>query len=157
MPTPTYTPLANITLASAASSVTFSSIPATYRDLILVLNGVESANQYIAVRFNSDTGSNYSYVRMIDGPASASGTETFGRLGAGNPTTRFMVIAEIMDYSATNKHKTWLTRTDIPANAVGAIAGRWANTSAITSINVLTTTADTYSIGTTFALYGIVS
>ena len=157
MPTPTYTALANITLGTAASSITFSSIPATYRDLVLVVNGTESANQYIAVRYNSDTGSNYSYVRMTDGPASASGTETFGRLGVGNPMDRFLVIAQIMDYSATDKHKTWLSRSNIPANFVGAIAGRWANTAAITSVNVLTTTADTYAIGTTFALYGIAS
>jgi hypothetical protein len=157
MPTPTYTPLANVTLASAASSVVFSSIPATYRDLIVVITGTENANQYIAVRYNSDTGSNYSYVRMTDGPASASGTETFGRFGIGNPTFRFLVIAQIMDYSATDKHKTWLVRSNIPQDYVGAQAGRWANTAAITSVNVLTTTADTFAIGTTFALYGIAS
>jgi hypothetical protein len=157
MPTPTYTPLATVTLASATASVVFSSIPATYRDLILIVNGTENANQYIAVRYNSDTGSNYSYVRMTDGPASASGTESFGRLGVGDPTARFLVITQIMDYSATDKHKTWLSRSNIPANFVGAIAGRWANTGAITSVNVLTTTADTYAIGTTFSLYAVIS
>lgn len=157
MPTPTYTPVANVTLASAASSIVFSNIPATYRDLILVVNGTQSANQYVAVRYNSDAGSNYTYIRMTDGPASASGTESFGRLGVGNPQDRFLVVANIMDYSATNQHKTWLSRSNIPANFVGAIAGRWANTAAITSVNVLTTTADTYAIGTTFSLYGVIA
>lgn len=157
MPTPTYDLISSTTLAAASSSVVFDSLPQTYRDMIVVITGTENANQYIAVRYNSDTGSNYSYVRMTDGPASASGTETFGRFGTGNPTYRFLVIAQVMDYSATDKHKTWLVRSNIAQDYVAAQAGRWANTSAITSMNVLTTTADTFAIGTTFNLYGIAS
>jgi hypothetical protein len=57
MPTPTYTPLATVTLGTTAASVTFSSIPATYRDLIFVLSGLGgSAN--ITLRYNGDSGSN---------------------------------------------------------------------------------------------------
>ena len=44
MPTPTYTPLATVTLGTSAASVTFSSIPATYRDLILIFDGTGSGS-----------------------------------------------------------------------------------------------------------------
>ena len=155
----TYTPIATTTLGSAASSYTFSSIPSTYTDLILVINGTESANQYIAVRFNSDSGSNYSFTRISgDGTSAASArasNETFGRLGIGNPTNQFVVIGQFQNYSNSTTYKTWLSRSSIAADYVGAIVGLWRSTSAITSIQILTTTADTFSIGTTFTLYGI--
>lgn len=155
----TYTPIARQTLNSNTATVTFSSIPATYTDLILVSEGTQSANQYIAVRFNSDTGANYSFTRLSgDGTnaASARGTsETFGRLGIGNPVNRFLVIGQFLNYSNATTYKTWLSRSNIPADYVGALVGLWRNTAAITSIQVLTTTADTFQTGTTFTLYGI--
>jgi hypothetical protein len=55
-------PLANITLGSAAASVTFSSIVGTYRDLLLVSQLGHVSNNDIRIRFNSDTGSNYNMV-----------------------------------------------------------------------------------------------
>jgi hypothetical protein len=64
MPTPTYIPLATVTLGSADSSVTFSSIPATYRDLILVLNGTRSTTSGVRARANADAGANYPMVYM---------------------------------------------------------------------------------------------
>jgi len=57
----TYTPIATNTLASVSTGVTFSSIPSTYTDLVLVINyrldgtGTGAAG---ALRFNSDSGSN---------------------------------------------------------------------------------------------------
>ena len=57
----TYTPIATQTLGSAAASVTFSSIPQGYTDLVLVDN-VKSASgagdSELDVRFNGDSGSN---------------------------------------------------------------------------------------------------
>ena len=61
MPTPTYTPLANVTLGAAASSVTVGSIPATYRDVICVVVAEGSTTLQGRIRLNSDTGSAYSY------------------------------------------------------------------------------------------------
>jgi len=52
----TYTPIATQTLSSAVTSVTFSSIPQTYTDLILVMNVTNSsATVYKALQFNTDT------------------------------------------------------------------------------------------------------
>ena len=63
MATPTYIALATTTLSSAVGSVTFSSIPAGYRDLVLVAEGLTSgATSNVRMQFNSDTGNNYSLV-----------------------------------------------------------------------------------------------
>jgi hypothetical protein len=158
MPTPTYTALANITLGSSASSVTFSSIPATYRDLVVVVDGTISAGggELVFVNFNGDTTSgNYSAVTAVgDGSAASSGTSP-RRFGLHYPA-RSSTIASIMDYSATDKHKTYLSRSGSAANALEMDAGRWANTAAITSVKILVD-ANAFASGTSFALYGIAS
>jgi hypothetical protein len=159
MPTPTYTSLATITLGSSASSVTFSSIPATYRDLVLVVNGTLTDNTNIRVRFNGDTGSNYSFVYAggtSSGPESAALTFAFALVGDFG-TSQSTVIGQIMDYSATDKHKTVLGRGNrFSTEAVQMTANRWANTSAITSI-VVFPGLGSMNTGTTLSLYGIAS
>jgi hypothetical protein len=166
MPTATYTPLATVTLGSSASSVSFSSIPASYRDLIIVTNilspTVDGCD--FALRVNGDTGTNYSYVRMYGGSAatgsdsSASATNISGGFGLGNNTTTpAPVTIQIMDYSATDKHKTFLTRlNDMGRSWSAAFASRWANTSAVTSVQVLTT-VNNFAAGSTFSLYGVIA
>lgn len=161
MPTPTYFPLANITLGSSASSVTFSSIPATYRDLVLIYYGLGStADAGHRVEVNGDTGNNYSVVRMAGGPSSvvssSATTNYFPLLYSASPQNG-MAILQIMDYSATDKHKTALTRANhISQSTVEALASRWANTAAITSLKILQSSG-TLQSGTTIALYGIAS
>ena len=160
MPTPTYTPLATVTLGSTASSVTFSSIPATYRDLIVVWDGTISSpsSTTISFRFNGDTGANYSSVYMFgSGASTASGTNLPNGMafqqGAGGVIN---AIATVMDYSATDKHKTWLSRSNSTADLVMAWAGRWANTAAITSV-ALIPSSSTFASGNTFSLYGVIA
>ena len=161
MPTPTYTALATVTLGSSASSVTFSSIPATYRDLILVANGtIGLSSDNVILRFNSDSGSNYSNVVMVGfGTSSvesaASTTTSIVRATAGN--IQSTNIWNIMDYSATDKHKTVLSRSGTNSStSVSAAAERWANTAAITSIYVAALST-TLSAGHTFSLYGVIA
>lgn len=157
--TKTYTPLANVTLASTATSITFSSIPATYRDLVLVVNGKATAAASLRIRFNGDTGNNYNWVRMIGEAGGAfSDFSTSGNfLDGGNPSTTegYMSITQFIDYSATDKHKTTLHRINFPATTHTLTnVGRWANTAAINSIQVYN---PTFAVGFTAALYGIVS
>jgi len=164
MPTATYIALANITLTGSDGEVTFSSIPATYRDLVVVIEGTSSNSNMWGYRFNGDTGSNYSYVLMQNWAAngnnveSLSGTTTYALSGwqIDFGTRRTAAVTHIMDYSATDKHKTLLTRGVTAGQNVAAHANRWANTNAITSVSVITTVG-TFNSGTTFALYGIVS
>ena len=162
MPTPTYTPLATVTLGGTASSVTFSSIPATYRDLIVVYNFLGSTSAFTNFIVNSDSTANKGRVSMIGGltPFSAS-SSTDGDFYTGvlNTTNRTSGVVQLMDYSATDKHKTFLARWGEFQSSdqfVNAYAYRWPSTSAITSINFRTSSGN-FAIGATFNLYGIVS
>jgi hypothetical protein len=162
MPTPTYTALATVTLGSSASSVTFSSIPATYRDLVLVHAGTSSNGSLnsLLLRFNGDSGSNYTLVYMEGNGSSAnSGTGSGTGVNAGftvsSPVSNN--ITQIMDYSATDKHKTVLSRKNTSSSNANAQASRWANTAAITSIVCTVDSGATFSTGSTFNLYGIAS
>ena len=167
MATPTYDLLDSTTLASSASSVTFSSISQDYRDLILVVQfaspGTSGSALYAGVRLNGDTGSNYSYVFMNgDGSSSTSGSGTAPYFFFTPALTvfddSFIGIMHLMDYSATDKHTTALSRHNAANGKVGAVASRWSNTSAVTSVTVSTSalggTFD-YPIGSSFYLYGI--
>lgn len=165
MPTNTYTPLATLTLTSPDNSITFSNIPGTYRDLIFtVSHKVDSSataeDWYF--RFNGDSGSNYSFVRMFGNGSSASSTSGSGTYANNfiDDTTNFSsYVIQIMDYSATDKHKTFLVRENLATLQVSARAGRWASTAAINSIAITSADfgADNFSIGSTFSLYGIAS
>lgn len=159
MPKKTYTQINSVTLASSASSVTFSNIPATYRDLILVSNNLGTANNTgSVVRFNGDSGSNYSRVFMYGtGSVSSSGADTSTSMNLVFPRTTVGVFQlQIMDYSATDKHKTVLNRTDTSEYVVWASAGRWASTSALTSI-YLAPESGSWATGATFNLYGVIA
>jgi len=167
MATPTYTPLATITLSSAESSVTFSSIPQTYRDLIVSVAGTGTANAAYYLRVNGDSGSNYNTVGM---KARSSGPESYADatqaqvyvVGNGWGTGGwFNSQIQLLDYSATDKHKSMLIRNGNYDNSyasptVVGVAARWANNSAISSIYFSTNTS-TFAVGTTFSLFGIAS
>jgi hypothetical protein len=164
MPTPTYTPMATVTLSSSASSVTFSSIPATYRDLILVYAASYSTSGDIVtlMRFNSDSGSNYSSVRMYgNGSTTTSDTNPAGTsaIDAGFLNQNISsTIQQIMDYSATDKHKTVLSRHTLTGTGfVLAQAARWANTSALTGISLEPQSGRSFASGSTFSLYGVIA
>jgi len=159
LPTGTYQPLATVTLGSSASSVTFSSIPSTYKDLILTIVGTSSEITSIRIRPNGDTGANFSHVVMRgNGSAtdSYSSSNSTAFLQAALTTVQANNIVQIMDYSATDKHKTALVRQNLSSLQVIAGAERWANTSAITSL-VISTVSGTFSTACVFNLYGIVS
>jgi hypothetical protein len=160
-----YTALANVTLGSAVLSVTFSSINQGFRDLVVVISGRETAtsgNNNSYLRFNTDSGSNYSMVRMSGSGSGSGDSDTVsGVTVAGwafienSSTSNFTpIIYNIMDYSATDKHKTVLGRGAGASNFVSATASRWANTAAITSVEVRTSTTS-FVAGSTISLYGV--
>ena len=161
--TATYIALANYTVPSGTpTSITFSSIPATYRDLVLVIDGrgASGSESFYYCYFNSDTGANYSRVEMYGtGSTTASGTSSNLIPITLNATNTSTNLLNIMDYSATDKHKTVLYRN----NAIGATAqvlagaGRWASTNAINTIKLEGFSTAAFATGTTFALFGIVS
>ena len=158
----TYTPIATTTLGSAQAAYTFSSIPSTYTDLVLISSDVNAGADYAFIRFNSDSGANYSGT-LLDGSGSAASS---GRLtnGSGSPFANGIYIGQtvnaqntriinIMNYANTTTLKTVLTRSSL-TTFVSAYVGLWNNTAAITSIT-LTANGTTFSTGSTFTLYGI--
>jgi hypothetical protein len=159
-----FTVLGNTTLTTASASVTFSSIQGGYKDLVLVCNSrsLYTANNIddFVVQFNADTGSNYSTVYMVAYPGGVeSSTASNARVGwlqtsSGGNTSPGNQIAQITDYSATDKHKTFLGRTSSTDHSA-ATAARWANTAAITSIKVFGSRGSAFAIGSTFRLLGV--
>lgn len=164
MPTSTYTALAKVTLSSSDSSITFSSIPNTYRDIVIsmsIKNSSTSGGPFI--RFNSDTGNNYIMVQMandgVNTPLFNTGTTNYGWL---SPNSNFSstsfdnIEVNIFDYSTTDKQTTYLSRMDAPNSGVyhNALAVRWNSTAVINTIEVATT-ANAFAAGSTIGLFGI--
>ena len=157
----TYDPIATQTLGSAAASITFSSIPATYTDLFFVVNGNNvTAASYLFLRFNNDTGSNYSYTNMIgDGSATASQRQSsisLIRLNANQSGSTSIWKINVMNYSNTTTNKTMLSRFDFGGTSGGveAFVGLWRSTSAINRVDFIPNTGN-LAAGMTITLYGI--
>ena len=158
--TPTHVLLNQIELSSSASSVTFSNIPQGYGDLVLIVSGGTSgaSTTSVEIQFNGDTStSNYPMVCMQGGGdvgtyASFTVSRTFMAVGS----TSYTGIVHVMDYSATDKHKTILLRDNSPVQSdVRATAGRWSNTAAVTSIQLYDNSGETLDSGNVFSLYGV--
>jgi hypothetical protein len=152
--------LASITLQEASASVTFSSIPQNYQDLVLTFRASNSAAglTYSTIRVNGQTGSIYSRIIMAglanNTTLSLADTTTSLETGDLAPNEATFEIHQFMDYFATDKHKTVLYRTnDRNATIVAAGAGRIATTSPITTI-LVGTAASSFAAGSTFNLYG---
>lgn len=153
----TYEPIATTTLGSAASSVTFSSIPSTYTDLVLVSNyQLSTGDNFLIMRYNSDSGSNYSFTNVYgEGTAAASdrsSSQTSARIGFYGSNQSNSIVS-IMNYSDTTTYKTAVSRDNTNTYVVSRV-NLWRSTSAINSI-VITTASPNINSGSTFTLYGI--
>lgn len=159
----TYEPIQTTSLPSGGTSVTFSSIPQTYTDLILIINSIiASGEDAHGLQFNGDTASNYSATGLIgSGSAVASyrGSNAVkidgGRVGTSWSTS----ILNIMNYSNTSTFKTVISRGNSTSSGSYVTLGvaMWRNTTAITSIAVSVFNNQSMSAGTTFTLYGVKS
>jgi len=167
MATTTYEPIQTQTLSSATNTVTFSSIPQTYTDLVLVFNGGGSATsgENIVLQFNGDTGTNYSCTVLAgNGSAAASYRESNYTAVRASYASAFYntltntTVVQIMNYTNATTYKTVLSRSGIANGtfaATEAIVSLWrATPAAITSI-VAKATVGNFLSGSTFTLYGI--
>ena len=121
----------------------------------LQITGTQAAN----LRFNAGT-NNYQYVTARgNGSTAASYSASsqsainlhFNDSGIGNNP---IFTIQIFDFAQTNKHKSVLARHDDAGTVTRMTAGRWGNTSAITSV-LFSSFGGTYNAGSTFSLYGI--
>jgi len=158
----THTPIATQTLASAASSVTFSSIPQGYTDLVLIANRLSSSLDNLSMQFNGDTGSNYSFTVLYGtgstaGSARSSNTNNpyLDYYAASESTFAAPVILNIQNYANSTTYKTTLARGSNASRGVDATVMLWRSTSAITSILLKCHDGSNFTSGSTFSLYGI--
>jgi hypothetical protein len=169
----TYTPIATTTLGSAAISYTFSSIASTYTDLVLVTNAAttHSESTFLYLRFNSDSGTNYSATELYGDGTSAASARSTNRsrgwigfdIGMSATLGQNVGIVNIMNYANSSTYKTWLSRLNRASGSydypgTNAIAGLWRNASAITSVEIRASRGDVdynFAAGSTFTLYGI--
>jgi hypothetical protein len=162
----TYEPIATTTISgSSTANVTFSSIPATYTDLIAVVNcGTSGGGSSLYGQLNGDTGGNYSWTYIYgNGTSAASGRfSNAGNFISGyyvTPATGFdfVSVTHFQNYANTTTNKTILSR----ANSTGssypgaeAMVSLWRNTAAINSIKFYIGTGN-FVAGSTFTLYGV--
>jgi hypothetical protein len=161
----TYEPIATTTLGSAASSITFSSIPATYTDLRVIFTGTTTlSGETLYYRFNSDSGSNYS-ITQLWGDGSTVGSRRITSATQLSTTYAYslvdtnpqMITFDVFSYAGST-NKTTLGGHSGDNNGAGGVdltVGLWRSTSAITSIFMFASGGTTFKAGTTATLYGI--
>ena len=160
----TYTPIATTTLSGSTSSVTLSSIPSTYTDLIVeFVFGIASGDD-ILLRFNGDSGSNYSSTRLWGDGTSASSSRTTSSSGIlpRTPANQSTAITtswriNVMNYANTTTNKTTIARYDLASGFTEADVGLWRNTAAITSLAIFSANNFNFSAGSIITLYGVKS
>jgi hypothetical protein len=158
----TYSTIATTTLGSAVTTYTFTSIPSTYTDLVLVASGTLTAGGTAGVLLqlgngSIDTGANYSATQLdADGGTAATYRETnatelnIGIFNASNSVSIF----QLQNYSNATTNKTILARGNSNAYLRTAV-GVWRSTNAINQIRLSTAAGRSFTAGSTFTLYGI--
>ena len=150
-------------------SVTFSSIPSTYKHLQVrwFSRTLDTANTTGQIQFNGDTGSNYRN-HYLYGTGSAAGAGQSGSVtyitGMDQPNSLSSVsifgtgVIDILDYTNTSKNKTVRLLGGNDQNGSGVVAlgsGLWSDTAAITSLTFKSQQGLGFAQYSSFALYGI--
>jgi hypothetical protein len=151
--------------AGGASTITFSSVPSTYKHLQVRAFGKVGTATNVRFRLNSDTStSTYSYHYLYgDGstPSAGNGTGT-GNFGPGyvgymSSNAQFgSFVIDILDYANTNKYKTARSLLGVDANGSGNImlsSSVWLNTAAVSNLEIYA--AYNFAEYSSFALYGV--
>lgn len=173
--------IATVTVgAGGSSSISFSSIPSTYKHLQIRAISQTNRATYnvdnIRIRINGDTGSNYSYHTLFSDPASPSTSalaegfanqsyiqSTLATVSSVATNTFGATIIDILDYTNTNKYTTLraLSGGDTNGAASGFAgfislgSGNWMNTNAVTSITLTMQYGSVFNQHSHFALYGV--
>jgi hypothetical protein len=158
----TYDKIATANGTGSSGQITFSSIPATYTDLVLVANPQSTSGaRQMYLTFNSDTGTNYSRTILSGTGSSAvsarnsNAQQTYlDYYGIVEATAPCIHITNIMNYANTSTFKTAMTRANDAASGVDAIVHLWRSTSAINRIDIYLD-AVSFATASMFTLYGI--
>lgn len=156
------------TVTGSGTSITFSSIPQTYKHLqirAIQRSARAAGNDYGNIYLNGDTtGGNYTQHRLRGDGSSASAAAatsdySYGDYPAGSTTSSVFggFIFDLLDYTSTNKYKTQRILFGYDANGSGQVnfvSKLWLSTSAVTSITLDNRGAN-WNTDSTFALYGL--
>jgi hypothetical protein len=166
-----YESIATASPSAGTSYVDFTSIPSTYSHLQIRAicrsnDGSAGNNLGIYVRFNSDSGSNYT-IHFLTGNGSTVGsavltnqTEMF--INAVNPRNGDLAntysgnVIDILDYANTNKNKTVRNLSGDDLNGSGVVrltSGLWRSTAAVSSIRIFM--EGNFAANSQLALYGV--
>ena len=160
----TYEPIATTTLGSAASTITFSSIPQGYTDLKLVYSArVSSSTPDTTIHFNGVTTNLADKVLYSYNGSVGSNSTTSIRATTNMSTQTANVFGStdiyIPNYTS-NKYKAVSVESVAESNETSnayiyLTAGLWSSTAAITSITLTPYTSNFYVANSTFTLYGV--
>jgi len=173
-PLSSYESIATATGTGSSTTISFSSIPSGFKHLqirgIGRSDGVSTSLTKLLLRFNSDSGTNYSWHYLLGdgGTASALGGASATSIELREGLIRASMLAntmsaylvDILDAFSSSKNKTVRAFTGIEENdtntasRITITSGLWMNTNAITSIDLVSFSGN-LSTSTTFALYGI--
>jgi hypothetical protein len=167
----TYTPIATGTSSGSSNGITFSSIPQTYTDLILVVNyRSQAAASTDGLYLNADNTSlgNFSSTILIGNGSSASSarytSDYYGSFCGYVPAastasgTFGTAIVHIMNYTNTTTFKTAITRTGTAGSYTTAAVSLLRGTGAITSVSPFVYGGGSNLVsGSTATLYGVKS
>lgn len=162
--------ITEIVTSGSQASVTFSSIPNTYRDLIVRVRGrgdASATNVTIQMTFNGDTGTNYDIQYLEGSPSAGAGNFfslnniSFSRLpGATAPANNAGgTDVIIFDYRGTTFYKSVsvsggaIFGTSGSTTLTGQYVGDWRNTAAITSVKIALS-AGNFVNNSVVSLYG---
>jgi hypothetical protein len=161
----TYTPIATVTATGSSSVATFTSIPSTYTDLVLVIHGNTSSasNQAVFVNVNNDFAANYKE-QNIGTTGAANITAGFGSAqtaafvgttqGSGSANNFYYGTVNFGLYSGTTNYKDILSEGGTSGIRTSVVANTWADTTVINRIDV-TIQGGNWVANSIFALYGI--
>ena len=161
----TYTLISSVTVGGGgAANIEFTSIPATYTDLVLVCStrhsGSGSVADYASVSLNGSTTSRTGRYLLGNGSSASSSTGQFSGIDSGASATAntFSNNNYYFPNYTSSEYKSWSIDAVAENNATEAyvtlVAGLWSNTSVVTSIRI-TPGAGTYVQYSTAYLYGI--
>lgn len=173
IPTPvnSYESIATVDIGSGGSStITFSTIPSTYKHLQIraISHSSTGAQPAMILRLNSDSGANYSW-HGLEGNGSSAYAYSFGAANTGSyiysvAGTAFNASAfsghviDVLDYKETTKYKTIRSLGGNDNNGNGYVSlnsGSWRSTSAVTGVTITIDGGGNFTQYSSFALYGI--
>jgi hypothetical protein len=161
----TYEPIATTNGTGSSNTVSFTSIPATYTDLVIVFDGAATTGGTAGLVFTINgvvTGTLYSDTRVQGNGSAASSarnsSQNSAQFGYISSSNRSMTILNIMNYSNTTTFKTAISRSltaDASDGRVGSYVTLYRDTAAINRVDI--TATPNFSTASTFTLYGIKS